>query len=228
MSNTYNLVFVNNSDQTGSACVYQQLPNLDNPNIMSLAWFAEVAAPTTTIVFSWQITYSFVWDEIGTTLAPGVMFTASQNWPADLTSSNQVGFTDASGAYTFENQTVGPVPGQLTIQQDNTIVPDQVAVGIGMSGSGTFVLPGEPNMNYTFVPTPTYWITFGTYTPGLVLDISTITNSSYQVTFPENIYSMTATLGGDNIITVGQTGAANAAFVAARKKNRRAVWGARA
>jgi rhizosphere induced protein len=223
MATQYSLIFVNNSTQTGSACVYQQDPDTTDPNVMSLAWFAKAAAPTTTLQFDWTVDYSFVWSETGT-LKPGVMFTASQNLPADLSTSNQVQFTTAGGAYTFQNQSQGGQAGTLYVLEDNTIPPNQASVGIGMSGSGTFAVQAQPNITAEFTPHPEYWITFGNYTAGEVLDVTTITASA-NIAFPANTYSMTATLGSNNTWTVQSTADVNAAFVEARKKNPKALWG---
>lgn len=201
MSN-YSLTFINNSNIEGDACVYQQDPDLGVENVQSLAWFTQAAAPTTTLEFDWSIDYSFVWSQTGN-LVPGVVFTASQTWPADLSSTNQVTFTNDSGAFTFENQTKGAEEGSLYITEDSTIPVDVASVGIGMSGFGTFAVDAEPNYNLVFTPHPEYWITFGTYTQGEVMNISESTNSA-QIEFPENVYAMTATLNADNTWTISQ------------------------
>ncbi len=219
----YSLIFVNNSSQTGDACVYQHDPDTDDPSIMSLAWFSKAAAPTTRLRFDWNIDYSFVWSQTGQ-LRPGVQFTASQNWAADLSEENEVQFTNTGGAYTFQNQKKGPQNGSMYIRQDGTIAANQVAVGIGMSGSGTFVVQGQPNVSAIFTPHPKYWITFGSFLEGEVLDISTITNPA-EIAFPPNVYSMTAILGQDNLWTIRQTSAVNAAFLAAQATDPHSDWG---
>jgi hypothetical protein len=221
---SYTLVFVNNSSQTGDACVYQQGPNLTDPKVMSLAWFSKRAFPTTRLRFNWNIDYSFMWSETGH-LQPGVLFSASQTWPADLSTMNQVQFANDRGAYTFLNQTAGPNQGSLTIKENSTIPANQASVGIGMSGSGTFVVQAQPNMNAIFTPHPEYWITFGDFIQGEVLDITTVTSSSAKIEFPVNVFSMTATLRADNTWSVMPTSAANAAFLATRQNDAKAVWG---
>lgn len=203
----YNLTFVNNSSNAWSACVYQTDPNINLPNVMSLAWFAEMAAPTTTVEFTWQINYAFVWSETGL-LVPGVNFSASQTWPANLSTTNQVTFTQPQTQqgpyYTFANQTQGPNTGSLYIVEDPSVGVAQASVGIAMSGAGVFAVNAEPNLNLIFTPEPVYWITFGMYEQGDVMDITEITNSA-KVQFPPGVYSMTATLNADNTWTVGPT-----------------------
>lgn len=224
---TYSLIFQNNSVNAGSAAVYQTDPNIGVPNIMSLAWFSKFTLPTTNVVFQWTIDYSFVWSQTGT-LKPGVVFLASQNWQADLSSTNQVTLTyqnsPQGGAYTFQNQGPGPQQGTLYIVEDNTVPLSQASVGIGMSGAGTFVTQAQPNLQLTFTPHPQYWITFGNYTQGQVLDTGSITNPG-KIQFPPGVYSMSALLNRDNTWTIQPTSTVNGAFLEARKRNPEAVWG---
>ncbi|MFZ5817492.1 MAG: protein rhiA [Bacillota bacterium] len=196
----YSLVFKNASSQFGSLCVYQTNPDISDPGVMSLAWFAKAAHPTTKVVFTWETEYSFVWDETGL-LRPGVIFDASQAWPADPQSMNQVTFTYSAGAYTFKDVRRGPRPNSLYINQEITVPANQASVGIGMSGAGTFVVQAQPNMNLIFSPHPKYWVTFGNFIQGQVLDITEISNKA-EVLFPNGIYSMDVTLNQDNTWTV--------------------------
>ncbi|HEY0036700.1 MAG TPA: hypothetical protein VGB66_08440, partial [Longimicrobium sp.] len=195
-------------------------PTITDPSIMSLAWFTKGAAPTTTITFTWSIDYSFVWAQTGL-LKAGVVFQAGQVWPADLSTRNQVTLTQENEVYTFENQTTGAATGNLYITEDPSILADQVAVGVGMSGSGTFVKQGQPNWNLTFTPHPQYWIAFGSYTHGEVMDISSMSDAGL-IQFPPNEYSMTVTLNPDNTWTIVPTSQANAAFLEAKRSQ---TWG---
>jgi len=219
----YSVIFVNHSSQTGSACIYQEDPDLSVPNVMSLAWFVKAAAPTTRIQFSWEIDYDFVWSETGN-LVPGVVFVASQTWPANLTTTNQVTFTRSGGAYTFKDQMEGTRDGILYINEDSTIPIGQAAVGIGMSGFGTFAVQAQPNQFLNFTPSPQYWITFGNFIQGEVMDIS-VTTSAARIDFPPNVYSMTATLEPDNTWTIIPTSLANARFLEARAELPELAWG---
>ncbi len=199
----YSLTFKNNSTRSGSAAVYQTSPNLP-PGAMSLVWFSKFANPNTQIVFQWQIDYSFVWAQTGV-LKPGVVFLAAQMWQADLSSSNQVTFSQQGGMFTFQNQGPGPQQGTLYILENNTISLNQAAVGIGMSGAGTFVVQALPNYKLSFTPQPQYWITFGDYIQGQVLDVTTIPSPA-RVDFPAGVYSMTATLNQDDSWTIQPSG----------------------
>lgn len=213
----YSVVFVNKSTQTGNACMFQQDPDISIPNVMSLAWFAKRTAPKTTVIFRWSIEYDFVWSETGN-LTPGVVFVASQVVPADLSTANQITFGKSDGAYTFSSQGKGPRTGNLYITEDGTIPPNAVSVGVGMSGFGTFAVDAQPNSNLTFTPHPQYWITFGNYVQGQVMDIGHVNNPA-QIVFPTNVYSMTAILNPDNSWTIMPTAQVNARLLAAREAN---------
>lgn len=207
MSDQYKLTFVNQSNLPGVLCVYQKMPNGNMPNIMSLAWLTKAVAKDTELDLYWTVDYSFVWSETGS-LKPGVTFKASQVVPADLQYKNQITLnktatpSDPLSAYTFVGQPVQGTPtGSLIINQGNFVEPNKVSVGIGMSGNGVFAVQGEPNINALFTPHPNYYVTFGNYQQGTVLDITQITNMQ-EITFPPNVFSRKVTLGTNNLWTV--------------------------
>jgi rhizosphere induced protein len=225
MSDIYTLTFVNQSNNNWDFCCFQEDPNIKAPGVMSLAWFAFPVAPTTAVSFSWQIAYQFVWSQIGQ-LSAGVKFSASQKWDASLTSSNSVDFTrKPNKAFTFQNQMAAGVPGTLFINQDDTIPADTAAVGINMgivgaplgAGSGTFVVPAQPNITASFSPHPSYWVTFGQFVPGQVLDTQQITQKA-RVDYPVNVYDMVAVLGPNNKWKISTTQDLNAAYLTAGSK----------
>ena len=70
-----------------------------------------------------------------------------------------------------------------------------------MSGSGTFAIQAAPNMTAVFTPHPNYWVVFGNYTTGDVMDIEDVSGCQ-EVTYGGSLTLRTATMGLDNIITV--------------------------
>lgn len=208
----YTLTVVNDSTNFVDMCMYQIDPDIGVPDVLSLAWFTKPAEPTTTVVFTWTVSYSFIWSETGT-LQPGVSFNASQTWPADPSvvgvssatkAGNQIGFTDPPDeAYTFvSTPTTGAKAGTLYVTEDATIPLKQASVGIGMSGSGTFAVQAQPNENLSFTPNPVYYLAAGTYEQGEVLDIGSVNNPT-AIRFPAGVFSLTAVLLEDNTWKVG-------------------------
>lgn len=203
MSQQYKVNVQNNSTVFGSFCIYQasSQPDITNPNIMSLAWLTKAAFPTTSLSFKWGIDYSFVWDETGP-LIPGVVFDASQQVPCDPVTNNNITLAYKNNAYNFTGLGHGGQNGTLNVTGDTSIPPvNNASVGIAMSGAGTFVQPAQPNMDLVFSLTPTYWITYGNFVPGQVLQISEITQVA-QLTFPMGCYELDVTLQRNNSWTV--------------------------
>ena len=192
----YSVTFKNESANFGDICIYQEDPNLDI-DVMSLAWLTKSAHPMTTVKFTWSTDYVFVWGESGE-LQPGTIFKSSQIIGADLNTNNMVELSYENNAYKFKNlQTSPDKEGELYIVENSSIPLNEAIVGIGMSGFGTFVKQAQPNMNLFFRPHPKYWISFGEYSQGEVLDITRITNKAL-LEFKPNVYSLTATLSQDN------------------------------
>ena len=192
----YTLKFENHSKNVGDICVYQTDPKFDlDDNVMSLAWFTKRTHPETKVDFKWGIDYSFVWSETGE-LKPGVIFEASQVLEADLEKDNNAIFDYEQEAFIIKSDSNGKA-GSLQITEGRNIPFNRASVGIGMSGAGTFAKPAQPNMNLKFTPHPEYWITFGNFVKGEVLDIGEITNKQ-KIDFPANQYSLTVILQEDN------------------------------
>jgi hypothetical protein len=213
----YALTVINKSTMAGNACVFQTSPDESDPGILSLAWFSKYVFPTTKVAFSWQIDYNFVWAQTGQ-LMPGVQFTASQDPEANLSTTNQITlmYDPVNKAYTFGAQGTGPKKDNLYILGDRTIPSiSDVAVGIGMSGSGTFAVQARPNIQHTFTPHPKYWLVFGKFTQGEVLDIGEITDA-VEINFHPGVYSMTAVLELDNTWSIKPTAEALADFASVR------------
>ncbi len=198
----YSLTCMNNSQLSGSFAVFQKAPPSTIPgNVFSLAWFARPTAPGSQVTFSWGLDYSFVWSETGL-LQPGINFAASQAVAADPDRLNLVQLTkDKYGATTFGHANGNGALGSLTIQQLSNVAPNKTSVGIGMSGSGTFAVQAAPNMTAVFTPHPNYWVVFGNYETGDVMDIQDVTEA-VEVTYGGALTSRTANLSIENLIAV--------------------------
>lgn len=196
MSQQYSIIFKNDSSNIGTACLFQRQPDASDPNVMSLAWFARKAAPATVVQFSWGIDYCFVWSETGDLMLKGT-FESHEIVPANLETANSIKLVYTQGCYQFVDQGKGAMPGTLLITEGAEIPLKKASVGIGMSGSPTLVVQAQPNMNLSFSPHPQYWIVFGNFEQGQVLDTAQMTDS-VQIVFPPNCYQMKATLKIDN------------------------------
>jgi rhizosphere induced protein len=200
MSTQYSLTVTNNSTQFQDIVVYQKAVDLGVPNALSLAWLTAPAHPGTTVTFTWDLNYNFVWSQTGT-LRPGVTFQAAQTLPADPENPelNQIQFGYPRNAFTFVDGSAMGTPqlGSLYIRTLPDVPAETASVGIGMSNSGTFVVEAGPNLNSVFTPHPSYWVAAGTFTPGQVLDVEEMTNE--QEVVYESTFSQEIVLGSNNL-----------------------------
>jgi hypothetical protein len=194
----YSLTLINKSAQAWVFYVYQKQPVPAN-DVFSLAWFASPFTITVgnRITFEWQIVYNFVWGATGT-VRPGVTFNAGGEIDGDPSGANTTTFSALPGP-NLSAAVKAPPSGSLVIN-DADDVPNKVfSVGIGMSGTGTYVVQAGTSLKHQFTPTPSYWIAAGTDVKvGTVLDIQTVTRNS-EVKFPVNTYKQTWTLNESNI-----------------------------
>ncbi|HKV42225.1 MAG TPA: protein rhiA [Blastocatellia bacterium] len=217
----YSILFSNASRNRGTACVFQQQPGID-PNFLPLAWMTSYSYPSTRIVFQWTLDYDFVWAETGP-LVPGVTFVAAQLVTADLQSSNEITLAYSGGALEFQNQRQG-VPGKLVITEASSVpVGGPFSVGVGMGGHATFAQQALPNWSVVYQPNPQFYIAFGDYSQGEVLDTAALPGTYAQVSFPIGVYSMTAVLNPDNSWSIMATSERNTALAQARLANSKAA-----
>lgn len=191
----YQINFTNNSTNAGNFMVFQEHPDMNVPDSSALVWFTKYLHPNTNGIFSWKTGYDFVWME-QKSLAADISSVTFQCIPANL-ESNNVALLTYDGGYNFITQPAGGVTGNLYIQTDSTIGPFEVRAGLGMSGAPVFLVPAQPNMEMAFSPNPQYWIAFGEYEKGQVVNSKEITNPM-QIEFPEGITTINVVLNPDN------------------------------
>ena len=182
MSDKYILHVKNNSTQIGSFCIFQELPDINVSGITTLAWLAKSAQPSTLLEFEWGQDYSFIWAR-STQLKPGTVVRTGQTWSANLKTQNKVNFDYLNGAYTFSEQSQGDHLNNLFIEQSHRIKPQDAYIGIGMSGKSTFLVPAEPNINVILTPRPSYWLLFGDYKEGEVLNVTRVLDRALKLDY---------------------------------------------
>lgn len=198
MSQTiYSVCVVNHGNRAWKFLVYQKPPSITEN--LSLAWIASPyhIAVGDSITFKWDIQYSFVWAATGV-VKPGVTFIATGLKDCDPNSKNITNFTFLHDTPQLSDPTDGGEPGSLTIKDGSTVPVKTFAVGVGMSGKGTYVVNAGPNLTHVFTPELKYYVLAADeVTEGEVMDITTITGSG-DLVYPPNVYNLTATLREDN------------------------------
>lgn len=66
-----------------------------------------------------------------------------------------------------------------------------------MSGKPAVACVAAPNLKYTFMPHPRYWIAFGKFEEGEVIDVNRMTQK-FEIEYPVNVFSRTVELSGNN------------------------------
>lgn len=196
---TFTINFTNNSDSSGAFCVFQQNHNSPNPQVFPLAWRVEPSAAHSKLAVSWNLDLYFFWAKTGA-LRPGVVFYAGENARTSFTERNEITLTKEERDYKFINPRDRRQQGELVIIADYNTVPNQASVGIGLSGAVAYAVQAQPNMQFNFYPRFEYWVAFGNFKQGEVLDPSQMT--AVKVDFPQGIFSMEVVLNPDGNWTV--------------------------
>ena len=190
-ANKFTINATNNSMSTGSFMVFQRDSTMQQ-QVFSVAWMTQYANPNTNVNFTWEENYGFVFGQTGM-LQPGVRFLPMEEYQADLTTNNAITLSDKG----FTNQQFQSPSGRLYIQQDLSIPMGRLSVGIAIANAPAMVVQAVPNMQTVFTPTPEYWIAFGNFNAGTVLDAYSINNSA-RLVFPSGNNTVNVTLNPNN------------------------------
>ena len=193
----YSLKLINNAAQPWTFYVYQKMP-AQVADVFSLAWFASPykIVVGNFITFRWEINYNFVWGDTGT-IIPGVTFDAGGTQSASPADDNTTIFSLNPGPH-LSAPIPGDPKGSLVIQDGDDVPNNRYSVGIGMSGTGTYVVQAGTGLRHTFTPTPSYWVAAGANVQiGTVLNIQTITQTA-EAKYGNQVFDLVGTLNDNN------------------------------
>jgi len=167
----YTLRATNESPLAGNICLFQRDPQQETEeDVFSLAWLCQPCQPGGSLTFSWKQDYGFAWSDTGP-LSPGVIFR-----PRDLVSADPSGLGRPSVSFGRHEDGFcfveghNPSDGCLNFNTDSSVPVRSISVALTINGLPAFARPAGPDMAFTFQPHPEFWITFGPYGPGEVLD----------------------------------------------------------
>ena len=196
MGMIYSVTVNNHASHSAYFMVFQNDPTQWAPNALSLAWFAEFSnpGPSSRVKFQWSVDTGFSWAETGE-LQPGTQFTATETY--DATGLNNKITLDYDRAYRFVNPIPGPDRSRFYLAESAS-VPGRsaAAVGVTMGGSTVSAAQARPNQNLAFSPRPRYFIAYGDYEEGDVIDVSAI-NNPLELPYPAGVYALTTTLNAN-------------------------------
>ena len=191
----YHIEIINFGNRPWSFFLFQVAPGAQ-----TLAW---VVTPNINnggaqCIISWYMQYQMMWGN--GQLVPGDIFTAGGEVDANLTDKNSATFTIQNNIPTLSLQPFGGgAEGTLSIKDGPSVPSNKYSVAVGLATHALYAINAGPNMTHVFKPsTTTYWVcAIDQVVEGEVMDISTLTRKA-QITFPANVYSMTAVLQGDD------------------------------
>lgn len=194
----YSLWFVNQSGSAGKACVYHDSSNIkpSQSNPVVLAWMLTGVNPSVWANFIWTTGYNFAWFDYDSPQTQQII-------TANIDTDNSAPLSYNQYGYSF-GKTKSDSTCQLSVQSDGSIpVDNNTVAGIGMHGAGTFAFPSQPNVKFSFAPTPdaklVYCISFGAYVFEVNDKLDTdILNPPGKITFPSGVSTMTAVLDSSN------------------------------
>jgi hypothetical protein len=186
---------VNESGCAGDVCIFQLLCRPPLP-FTSLAWLTRALPPAARTPFTWRETFEFYWRERDAGTRRPASITATQVWPAELQTANDVALTwdRAARAYRFRDRCRGPRAGKLYLRQDRTIPLRRAEVGLGMCGRPAHVAQAQPNLALIVRPDVTYWIAFGRFAEGRALDLDALRGDAAALRFPHRASTLRAVL----------------------------------
>jgi len=194
----FTLQLKNNSLNPGTFCVFQVQPNLTaHGSPFTLAWYVLGCNPTCYANFTWTVDYSLQWSESGT-LADGVQFITGGDVDADPEIGDRYNFGISGPAYTFGKKAAAGSLATIGVNTDDTVQNSECSIAIAVAGKAVAAVQAGPNQAITFTPLPTYWVSFGNFTEGAVVDIASMCNAQELDYGGLGVYTLSYTLDARN------------------------------
>lgn len=198
----YSMLLVNQSTRPGFFCVFQEY-NGQIANVVSLAWQVAPATPGVSQLLTWNIDYGANFSK-AKNLEPGTVLTQSQTFGLDPQKGNRscVLRRDKYG-YHFEQADAGESSqiekGHMGIFTDNSILNEDVAIGLSMANKSMYATMATPNYTYDFEVTPNYKVIFvDTIQIGQILTVTQMTTMVAEVIYDDGRFSKTVVLDKQN------------------------------
>lgn len=151
-------------------CLYQDIPGRFNSEIYQLAWVVQPCAYGEQIKFTWTTSYQYQWGVLEE-FENGARFDPSSNFPCELDEleENSIQLVSVGNTYQFQRNHHSNIGGNLPIRKGKDI-DKSIAVGIAMDGKSVFATQGNSSVSSLIVPQPDYYVTFGNFKEGQVID----------------------------------------------------------
>lgn len=215
---TYTIRIYNQSLIDKSYVVFMEAPivtaNGGTTPIYTNAWatFENITNGGWDSVIYNQTTYAY-WSQPPEALSPGVTIDSGGVMPVNTATNDSVIFSN-TGATGFTNLLS---PGQaqngsFQIVGGNDFSPQNNFVfGLASNNGGAIpspvaTFPAAPNEKYNVTPVVQFYVADGSYTPGQVIDVTTVSNSYASINFTGTPFSTATVIQGANgVFTVDYT-----------------------
>lgn len=196
MTTRYEVKFENDSYYDEDICIYATSPDsvVKGNNLMSLAWICKPVKARTNVKLEWQLDYSFVWSKT-CLLSPGEIFESCEANLADpygINGPRAVNFNNEQGIYSFSKDSITRKIGtdRLEIFTGDSIPDSEVSIGIGINDNPILVVNAALNRNFFCITKLKYWIAFGEFAQGEVLELSSL-ECCHEINFSHNPFAKT-------------------------------------
>ena len=189
----YSIRVTNNGNKPWKFCIFQP-PTAEGVRTSTLAWLVYPFKINIgeQITLTWDVQYQVMWVTTGE-LKPGVVFSPGGSMDVDLNTHNMVSFT--APPPTLSSPTRGGPRGSITVNDGPTVPMNEYSVAVGMGNKAIYAVNAGPRLQHIFTPNPKYWIcALRDVDEGQVIDIPA---NKAEVTFPPDVFTMSATLHND-------------------------------
>lgn len=160
---------------------------------MILAWMAAPCPPGNTMVFQWVLKYSILFSNTSN-LSPGAQFTSIGGVDVDPVQGDVYTLSADGATYSFKGHStaIKGTPGTVGAQTDCSVKNNQVSLALGIIGIPVFACDTQTNSVVAFTPKPKYYLAFGQYQQGTVLNEASMSHSIELNFEAMKTYSFTA------------------------------------
>ncbi|MGG4142660.1 hypothetical protein ABEW34_05970 [Paenibacillus algorifonticola] len=171
---SYTVSVTNEATYSGSICLFQLFPRLNDPSAVTYIWRAAPARPFAgQVQFTWQPKYQFMWRSAQDGESAGLSSVgAIEHKEASLWQNNAVVLLKAaSGSYYFSQPYAASDSELYYMKADRTVDPeDKVRIGLSLDSRAVVTVEAHPNTLTGFHPEPVTYLVYGHWQAGQVFE----------------------------------------------------------
>ncbi|WP_338554413.1 hypothetical protein [Paenibacillus sp. KS-LC4] len=171
---SYTVSVTNEATYSGSICLFQLFPRLQDPSAITYIWRSVPSRPFAgTVNFSWEPKYQFMWRSAPEGDSAGLSSVeAAEHKEASLWQNNAVVLLKASnGSYYFSQPYAAKDSELYYMKADRTVDPaDKVRLGLSLDSRAVVSVEAHPNTLTGFQLDPVTYMAYGHWHTGQVFE----------------------------------------------------------